>query len=272
MCISAQAQEEAKLDSLYAIGACDNEGFSVSGIKNNIRPRAFSIIQQRVLSYNLSTQFKDSNRVDEREIRRNRSTEIKAKIPIFLKDNYSFIVGLNYREEEFSFTNSKSLTNELHKYLENRELRSVGATFYLNRKFKGRHFLFSRAGVFLNGSYNKGKAANYLRSSLTVLYGTKVDSSKLWGIGLSYSYRFGRLALYPILQYNKQFNKKWGFEMTLPVKTEFRYQLNGKNNFYTFNPPINNVRNNFACYYFCFYSRSRSFNDSFNYIMFLKLF
>ncbi|MBL4707733.1 MAG: hypothetical protein JKY48_04760 [Flavobacteriales bacterium] len=231
---SVYSQKRA-LDSLQKIGVCDLKGFCISTIKNNIRPKGFSIIQQRVIDYNLRTQFKDSNWVDEREIRRNKSIEIKAKIPILLKENYNFIIGLNYRVEEFSFSDPDKLSNELHKYLEDRDLKSVGATFYLDRKFKGRHFLYGRAGVFLNGSFNKGRATDYLRSSLTVLYGTKVDGSKVWGIGLSYSYRFGRLALYPILHYNKQFNKKWGFEMALPVKTEFRYQLNDKNIFYLTN-------------------------------------
>jgi len=40
---------------------------------------------------------------------------------------------------------------------------------------------------------------------------------------------FWNLGLYPILHYNKQITERFGFEMTLPVKTEFRYQINPKN-------------------------------------------
>lgn len=229
------AQVNNDIETWQNLGVCDSNGFCVSKIETNIRPKGLSLVYQRVLDYNIRTSFRDSNTVDEKEIRRNRMLEFKMKIPLMLKEKYNLVMGFNYVEEEFSFSNPEHITNEFHRHLEDRDLRSIGTTFYLDRKFKGNHFLFSRAAISLNGDYQDGRTTDYLRSSLTFLYGTKVDSTKLWGYGISYSYRFGRLALYPLLFYNKQITKKWGFEMALPVKTEFRYTPNLKNIFYLTN-------------------------------------
>lgn len=232
ICFNLSAQVNNDIETWQNLGVCDTNGYCVSKIKTNIRPKGLSLVYQRVLDYNIRSRFKDSSFVDEKEIRRNRLIEFKMKVPLVLKEKYNLVMGFNYVEEEFSFSNDEPLTNEFHRHLEDRPLKSIGTTFYLDRKFKGNHFLFSRAAISLNGDYSGNNKTEYLRSSLTFLYGTKIDSTKMWGYGLSYSYRFGRLALYPLLFYNKQFTEKWGFEMALPVKTEFRYTPNLKNIFY----------------------------------------
>ncbi len=217
------------------MGICDINGFCIPNIANMSRPKGISIIQQSTLDYGITSKFRDSIAKQNGEIRHNESVEIKLKFPLILKKQTQIFMGLNYRNEEFEFENSNQLQSEFHRHLEEKPLRTVGSTIYLDKRFKGRHYFYTRVSFSLNGDFNDGKAFNYFRSSVTSLYGTKVSASKTWGYGLSYSYRFGRLALYPILHYNKQFNKKWGFEALLPLKTEFRYQPNEKNYFYLIN-------------------------------------
>jgi len=100
-------------------------------------------------------------------------------------------MGLAYKVEEYKFSNPKDLTNSFHQQLEDKPLRSIGTTFYLDKRFKGKHYFYSRVGLFLNGDFEEGRMIDYLRSSVTALYGTKVNKWKTWGVGLSYSYRFG---------------------------------------------------------------------------------
>jgi len=220
------------MDSLQVMGVCDKNGFCLPRIDGSSRPKGFSIIKQSILDYNIRTQFRDSTSKETKEISQNESIEIKLKFPLILKDRYTLIMGLAYKKEEYEFDDPEGLQNEFHRHLEDKPLRSLGTTFYVDRRFKGKHFLYSRVGLFLNGDFNEGPLFDYFRSSITMLYGTKVNKWKTWAIGLSYSYRFGELAVYPILQYNKQFNDRFGFEMALPVKTEFRYRLNPKNYFF----------------------------------------
>jgi hypothetical protein len=217
------------------MGVCDANGYCIPNVDDVSRPKGVSIIFQSVLEYDIHSQFRDSSSVQSDEIEQNESVEIKLKFPLILKDRYKMAMGLVYKKEEYEFDDPEESQNLFHRHLEEKPLRSIGTTFYLDKRFKGRHYLYSRVGLFLNGDFNSGPLEDYFRSSITVLYGTKVNTWKTWSIGLSYSYNFGRLALYPVLQYNKQFNEHWGFEMALPVKTEFRYILNPKNYFFFVN-------------------------------------
>lgn len=223
------------IDSLQFIGVCDGNGLCIPNIENIARPKAISIIQQSTLDYGITSKFRDSSVKHREEISHNQSIEIKLKFPLVLKEKTRVYMGLNYRTENFDFENSNNLKNEFQTHIEAKPLRTLGASLYLDKRFKGRHYLYSRGSFSLNGDFNDGSALDYFRSSVTTLFGTKVNSTKAWGYGLSYSYRFGQLALYPILHYNKQFNTKWGFEAVLPLKTEFRYQPNAKNYFYLIN-------------------------------------
>lgn len=228
----AQAQV---LDSLVEAGVCATNGFCIPNIENMARPKGISIVTESILKYNIRSKFRDSSVTNREEVNRNESLEIKLKFPLRFSESYNIYMGLSYKVEEFEFDNPSQLSNEFHRHIEDRSLRSIGSTFYLDKRFVGRHYLYARASLSLNGDYDSGPLLDYFRSSLTTLYGTKISRSKTWGYGLSYSYRFGRLALYPILHYNKQFNDKWGFEMTLPIKTEVRYRHNEKNYFYFVN-------------------------------------
>lgn len=233
-CLLLSAQQ-SKIDSLQKIGVCDLNGFCIPNIANMARPKGISIIQQSTLDYGITSKFRDSSFKQTEDIQHNESVEIKLKFPIILKKKTKIYMGLNYRTEDFEFENSNQLQNEFHKHIEEKPLRTLGTTVYLDKRFKGRHYFYTRGSFSFNGDFNDGNPMDYFRSSVTSLYGTKVSTSKTWGYGLSYSYRFGQLALYPIIHYNKQFNKKWGFEALLPLKTEFRYQPNEKNYFYFVN-------------------------------------
>ncbi len=224
-----------KTDSLKRVGVCDGNGYCIPKIENLARPKGISIVRQSILDYDIKTRFRDSSNTQREEISQNESLEIKLKFPLVLKDKYRIYMGLFYKVEEFEFDEPQQLQNEFHQHIEDKPLRSIGGTAYLDLRFKGRHYFYSRASFSLNGDYDNGPALDYFRTSITSLYGTKASRSKTWGYGLSYSYRFGQLAIYPILHYNKQFNDKWGFEVVLPVKTELRYRLNPKNYFYLIN-------------------------------------
>ena len=49
-----------QMDSLQRIGVCDEDGFCIPGIDNAIRPKGISIIQERVLDYDIKSSFNDS--------------------------------------------------------------------------------------------------------------------------------------------------------------------------------------------------------------------
>lgn len=224
-------------DSLRRIGVCDADGFCEPGIKGMPRPKGFSIIQENLMDYKITTKVRDSNTAFTNEIQRNKELEVNLRFPIVLKDNHNIIAGLEYKEEEFGFERPNDSQNEFVRDLENKALRKFGLKLYYSRSFVGKHYIYSRTSFSLNGDlvgddFHNSSYLDHFRFSFSTIYGTKVNGSKTYGFGLSFGYNFGELSAYPIFYYNKQWNDKWGLELRLPIKTELRYFLDKKNLFY----------------------------------------
>jgi hypothetical protein len=69
---------------------------------------------------------------------------------------------------------------------------------------------FTKPGITLYGS---------------AIYGWKKGDYKMWGLGVSRTYRLGRPLFVPILLYNQTFNERWGVELLLPARAHLRYNF-----------------------------------------------
>lgn len=78
-----------------------------------------------------------------------------------------------------------------------------------------------------------GQLANVNSKAITVsatgIYGWKKGENLMWGLGVSRTYRMGRVLHLPVLLYNKTFNSKWGIEALLPARAHVRRNFNAKN-------------------------------------------
>lgn len=159
------------------------------------------------------------------------SFRLNANIPVISKDNIVWQMGANVN---LSQINSNKTVNTLeYNGLINRSMNSIGLNTTIFKPLNEKHFIIFQANVDAN-EFNTS-ITNFNNKSLTasasLIYGTKKNDDEMIGYGVSRSYRAGRLMYFPVLLWNKSFNKKWGMELLLPARGHVRYQPN-QNNIY----------------------------------------
>ena len=169
------------------------------------------------------------------EISSNSRWEFKLRAPIMLKPHLKIALGLRYFQEDFEFKNVEESNYPFYESLNDKNLKSLGATLYVIRPFLGNKFFLLRARGSLNGDYTKDdqfSAGDFFRVSVAPMIGWKKDPYTSFAVGAAFGVDFGRYTVYPVFSYNQSFNQKWGIESLLPVKVKLRYTPDPKNLFY----------------------------------------
>lgn len=159
----------------------------------------------------------------------NRIFKTKLRFPLLLKEKLILVGGLEYSDEKSHFKGDPKNTYPLYQSLNDKNLKSIGGNIYLMTQLKKNRFLIFRISAKLKGDYWKEHIGNvnkytFLKMELSPVIGWKVNSKKLWGVGMAYSYTFGDPMLYPIFVYKHSFADKWGIEAFLPARIKLRYQ------------------------------------------------
>lgn len=221
--------------SQESIIICTDSTFCVPSVHGMPRSKGFSIQQERVLNYRITSDGSDGGlSSSEDEVELNRRWEVKLRFPVLLKPNLKLAVGLEYFHEEYRFEGLPNNDFPFYQSLENKDLRSIGASAYLVKPWLGKRYFIMRVGVNLNGDENFGGMFNsdFLKVSVAPLLGWKHSPFTSFAVGLAYSYDFGRQSIYPIFSYNHTFNSRWGVESILPLNVKLRHTKNDKNIFY----------------------------------------
>jgi hypothetical protein len=132
--------------------------------------------------------------------------------------------GLKYRFEEYHFEDD---TNLFYKGLEDKGLKTIGTDFTIIKPTKTKNYWILRIRGDFNGDYNSDfLRSQYLKFSITPLWGRKVNEDFTYALGLSFNYRFGSPLILPVVSFNKNLNEKWDIESALPAFVKFRYKNN----------------------------------------------
>ncbi|NNC85289.1 MAG: hypothetical protein HKN75_04350 [Bacteroidia bacterium] len=167
------------------------------------------------------------------EVRQNRRIKFKFKVPLFHKPNYKVLVGFKYYEEKFNFDDFSAGYHPIETELEDKSLKSIGGAVYIIKPFMGNKYLVGKVKADISGDYNENVHVNdYLKVSVSGLYGIKSTISKSYGFGFSAGYNFGRPSIYPLVAYNKTFSSKWGVESLLPSHIKLRHNISDKDILY----------------------------------------
>jgi hypothetical protein len=154
-----------------------------------------------------------------------------ANIPVISKDNIIWQMGANVNLSQIN-SNTNANTPEYFNLI-NKSMNSVGINTTIFKPLNEKHFIIFQASI--DASEFNSSITNFnnkaLTASASLIYGTKKNDDNMLGFGISRSYRAGRLMYFPVLFWNKNFNKKWGMELLLPAKGHVRYQPN-QNNIY----------------------------------------
>ena len=153
--------------------------------------------------------------------------------PIFSKNYLLVNLGVTYAETRYSFVSSTTANdNAVVQALDNNGLRTMGAVATIFKPLNIKHYLLFQGGVSLNGDYtfSNFQSLSYLRYTAALIYGIKASDRKMWGFGISRTYLGGALNYVPIyyMMYTAK-SKKWGLEMLLPARLDYRRNINDKN-------------------------------------------
>ncbi len=217
----------SKVDSLYEVGICDGNGYCIPRLSGLPRPKGVELKYKKGRDYKIRTNITGTSYAT--PLDGNVLLDAKIRFPVVLKDNFTMVVGVRYNTEEFNFEQEQSRSNEFYKSLDNKLLKSIGTSVYIIKPFIGNKFLIGRVNFRLSGDFAQSELDDYFRSSLTVVYGKRASKNVSWGVGLNYSYNFGRQTLLPVFSYSRKFSDKWSMAAILPVNLGFTYIINDKN-------------------------------------------
>ena len=157
--------------------------------------------------------------------------QFKLKIPLVIKPTANFLIGFDYNERKYHFSQSETLESSLFQEMNQEQLRSREISLYYSKALDKKHFISVKTDFALNGDLRRIDdfgVTNFVRYSAAVIYGWKPHQNLAHGIGLYLNYSLGRPSIYPVFLWNKKINERWGIEAKVPANIQFRRDF-GKN-------------------------------------------
>jgi hypothetical protein len=98
-----------------------------------------------------------------------------------------------------------------------------------------KNFILVNTNIEANGNNDAmlNFGAKNILLSASAFYGWKNGFKSMFAIGVSRTYRLGRLIHVPAVIYNASFSKKWGIDMALPATANLRYTPKANTNMFT---------------------------------------
>lgn len=218
-----------------SIIVCTDSTFCVPAVFGMARSKGIVIKQERVFNYGITSDGSDAGfGKGEDEVQFNKRWQFKLRFPLVLKPGFKIAMGLEYFHEEYHFEGYPENDFPFYQSLENKPLRSIGATFYFVKPFLGNKYFMMRLATKFNGDRKLKDMldSDFLRVSVAPMIGWKKNPYTSYAVGIAFSHDFGKQTIFPIVSYNHTFNHRFGLESILPVEVKLRYTHSEKNLFY----------------------------------------
>ncbi len=226
-------------------GENDNETFDFSEYEtadvksfcnnkiNNLSPsNLLSISYDAVMPFDLESTLVETENLVISPMGINHGIRLETNYPVISKSSVLLNLYANYWQSTYTSSATFSQPNQaLSQSLSTHPMRSSSIGGILFKPLNEKKFLLFQVESSLNGNYNFGDfKPNFskMKYSAAALYGWKFNDYTNLAIGLTRTYRGGRLLHIPILMYNKTFNERWGTELLLPARGSMRYNFSVK--------------------------------------------
>lgn len=209
--------------------------YATPGVRGMGKPRGVVISYERLPNFDIESESDDPRIGDgEGRINRHNKFSVRALAPLVNKPQTKLILGFDYQLEEFNFEGLNESSYDLYRYLEDKNLKSIGLQLAYLHSLDERNFYLIRVKGELNGDYTRDdiNVSDYLKATVDLAYGWKKTPDYAIGVGVQWGYTFGRQRVYPGILYNRTFNPKWGVESIFPANARLRYNANEKTLFY----------------------------------------
>ena len=165
----------------------------------------------------------------------NSGIRLDANIPLVAKSNIIINATFSYWESLYNF-DQVNTADPLAVSLNANPLRTTSLGVLVFKPLDEKHFIIFQGATSLNGNYSFGTADfgevapdfGKMKYSASLLYGWKYNDNHNFAVGITRTYRGGRLLHLPIVLWNKTFNNKWGMELLLPARGAVRYNFSAK--------------------------------------------
>ena len=191
------------------------------------RSKGIIIKQERVFNYGIKSDGTNAGLGEsEDEVEFNKRWQFKLRFPLVMKPGFKLAMGLEYFKEEYHFEGYPENDYPFYRSLEDKPLRSIGATFYIVKPWLGNRYFMMRIGGKFNGDEGLGNMveSDKLRVSVAPLIGWKKNPYTSYAFGFAYSWDFGRQRVYPVISYNHTFTNRLGLESILPLEVKLPSQ------------------------------------------------
>jgi hypothetical protein len=151
---------------------------------------------------------------------------LQANFPVVSNDKWILNLGGQYWGTRYNIRSNSDIHGleqpvlALQEYMQH----SAGLSATVFKPLNEKHFLLAQVLADYNSIFPPGAGFNStaITYSASAIYGWKTSDRKMWGLGVSRTYRLGRLIHVPVLMWNQTFNEKWGMEVLLPARAFVR--------------------------------------------------
>ncbi len=223
------AQDTTVKTSSFSFEDIDNtpvKVFCTQKVLNQSPTKFISVGYEYQFSSNLKAISPAAN--DVRTINAMQGLRLNFNTPVVSKNKIIVSVGGQYARTSFQGTNQSAYP--LYPVLLNDGLHTAGINSTIFKPLNSKNFVIVQASADANwlASGLKDVDTKSITVSGSLIYGWKKSDNEMFGLGVTRTYRLGRLIHIPIILYNKTFNEKWGVEATFPAKVHLRRNINAK--------------------------------------------
>jgi hypothetical protein len=212
----------------------DNLDFAAEGTKRFCTSKVQGLSPQKLVSigydfqgpYSLNSGVLGNNFPEsESLINYSHGLRLQGNIPVISRNSVIAQLNINYVEQRYAFKDLAGNIHPLEYWLNNNGLRTSGLGTTIFKPLDEKQFILVQASGDLNGDYGWSNLPDIANTRLSVagIWGKKASDKKMWGIGISRTYRAGDLNYIPVFLLNyTSANGKWGTELLLPAKGHIR--------------------------------------------------
>lgn len=237
----------AQVDSLNTEEEEDFEQYANLSIKDGSKNKAYcssKILAQTPnrligIGYEVFGPFKMSTNLGDSGIQDNNALlshglRLEANFPVVSTNKIIFSLGGAYSEQNYVFNKEVEsiVDNPMFSTLKNGSIRNLSIVGTLFKPFDEKNFLLTQVLGEYAGDWTFLRWQNpaFIKVSATAIYGRKTNERKMWGVGLTRTYRAGEVNYLPVFLFNYTApSEKWGLEMLLPARADFRYNISKRN-------------------------------------------
>lgn len=239
----AQPPDSTSVENEEDYSMYDNLDFVAEGTKRFCTSKVNGLSPQKLISVGydfvgqarLMTSVNNSNFNNEvSDIDFSHGLRLQGNIPVLSRNSIIVQLNVNYAEQRYqaNFFESNSVSADLFRRSFLRYgLRTAGLGTTIFKPLDEQNYLLLQVSGDNNGDYGWNALPDLANTRLSVaaIWGKKVSDRKMWGWGISRTYRAGDLNYIPVFLLNwTSANSKWGAEMLLPARANLRRSFNSR--------------------------------------------